>query len=243
MIKSGMCRAQQPAEPRSNRGRCKPETAAVSAAPSRGTGKAPKGQSVDARRASCAPQRPLPVSTPLPLVSGAAGRAGSTAQGACQCPKRPPLAEPHAEVAGDYRQERGCVAPPHARNARRVDESLALAVGKKRTEGPLWSSAAKAHGDGFCGLTPIFSLGSALLRIASVAGDLARRFTLQATEVGVGGAISFNHLARRPVVPPRPAPENAHFDGIVLSWPTTVMIASTIPAAITPPSMIVAAFF
>ena len=72
------------------------------------------------------PQRgpaPLPASTPLPLVPEPPAEPIPQRRG-LSMPQRPPSAEPHAEVAGDYRQERG--APPrHAPERSAVDESLA----------------------------------------------------------------------------------------------------------------------
>jgi hypothetical protein len=108
---------------------------------------------------------------------------------------------------------------------------------QKRTEGR-FVVGVKGHGDGFAAdaIFPSAVLFCALRRLPAIwlAGHA------QAAEVGVGGAISSTILPSA-CCPPRPA-QNAHFVSIVLSWPTTVMIASTIPAAITPPSMIVAAF-
>jgi flagellar biogenesis protein FliO len=72
------------------------------------------------------PQRapaPLPVSTPLPLVPELPVEPVPQRRG-LSMPKRPPLAEPHAEVAGDYRQERGA-SPRHTPERSAVDESLA----------------------------------------------------------------------------------------------------------------------
>jgi flagellar protein FliO/FliZ len=72
------------------------------------------------------PQRapaPLPVSTPLPLVPERPVEQVPQRRG-LSMPKRPPLAEPHAEVAGDYRQERGA-SPRHTPERSAVDESLA----------------------------------------------------------------------------------------------------------------------
>jgi flagellar protein FliO/FliZ len=72
------------------------------------------------------PQRgpaPLPASTPLPLVPEPPVEPVPQRRG-LSMPQRPPSVEPHAEVAGDYRQERG--APPrHTPERSAVDESLA----------------------------------------------------------------------------------------------------------------------